>query len=389
MQRTAGCLAKLDRLNRTLRHEEADRVPISDFYWGSFLERWRRELGLPKDTDIYRYYDLDWIVTIPNMDPHVRSFQVLQENEEEVVVRTGFEAVIRKKFADPMPEFLSFQTDTPDKLPAFAFDDPWDERRYLRRGDNQLGGVGDGFARDLPPWLDTVKSLHPDFPVYGSVCEAHEMLWRIIGSANVLLWIALYPEELARFIERLHEFNLGITAAQIEAAGGLLDGMVIWGDVAYTRDMLFSPEYWRQHFKPGVQALIELCHRRNLPVIYHGCGNVRKIFEDFIQVGVDAYNPLEAKAGLDVVELRRQYGHRIGFCGNMDVRAWAQPGTRDLERIVLTKLNAAKGGGYIFQSDHSVPSNVSGESYDFVVKLVRDKGRYPLALGDLDLPDLG
>jgi uroporphyrinogen decarboxylase len=135
--------------------------------------------------------------------------------------------------------------------------------------------------------------------------------------------------------------------------------------------------------------MIELCHRHNLPVIYHGCGNVRKIFEDFIQVGVDAYNPLEAKAGLDVVELRRQYGHRIGFCGNMDVRAWAQPGTRDLERIVLTKLNAAKGGGYIFQSDHSVPSNVSGESYDFVVKLVRDKGRYPLALGDLDLPDLG
>jgi len=388
MKRTAGCLAKLERMNKTLRHVEADRVPVSDFFWGSFLERWRRELGLPKDTDIYTYYDLDWIATIPNMDPHLRPFQMLKENDEEVVVCTGFEAVIRKKFADPMPEFLSFETDTPEKLAAFAFDDPWDERRYLRGGDNQLGGVGDGFARDLPAWSDTVKRLHPDFPVYGSVCEAHEMLWRIVGSGNVLLWIALYPEELARFIERLHEFNLGIVEAQIKAAGGRLDGMVIWGDVAYTRDMLFSPDYWRRHFKPGVKALVELCHRYELPVIYHGCGNVGKIFEDFIGMGVDAYNPLEAKAGLDVVELRRRYGHRIAFCGNMDVRAWALAGTEELRRIVLTKLNAAKGGGYIFQSDHSVPSNVSGGNYDTVVKLVREKGRYPLELGDCDLPDL-
>ena len=49
MERTANCLAKLDRMNKTLRHQEADRVPISDFFWGAFLERWREELGLPAD----------------------------------------------------------------------------------------------------------------------------------------------------------------------------------------------------------------------------------------------------------------------------------------------------------------------------------------------------
>ena len=55
---------------------------------------------------------------------------------------------------------------------------------------------------------------------------------------------------------------------------------------------------------------------------------------------------------------------------------------------MLTKLNAAKGGGFIFQSDHSVPGNVSGESYDYVVHLVREHGRYPLSLGEYDIPDL-
>ena len=41
--------------------------------------------------------------------------------------------------------------------------------------------------------------------------------------------------------------------------------------------------------------------------IYHGCGNVQAIFEDFIEIGIDAYNPLEAKAGMDAVDLRRRY----------------------------------------------------------------------------------
>jgi len=61
----------------------------------------------------------------------------------------------------------------------------------------------------------------------------------------------------------------------------------------------------------------------------------------------------------------------------------------DLRRLVLTKLNAARGGGYIFQSDHSVPSNVSAERYEYVINLVREYGTYPLRLGAYELPDVG
>jgi uroporphyrinogen decarboxylase len=382
MERTQNCLKKLDRMNKTIRHEEADRVPISDFFWGSFLERWKKELNLPKDADIYKYYDLDWIVTTPNMDPHIKQFEILEKNDEQVIVRTGFEAIIRKKFSDPMPAFHGFDTDSLEKIEKFQFDDPFDERRYFNSGDNQIAGVGDGFAMNSPAWIDTVKSLYPDFPVYGSVCEAHEMLWRIIGSENVMLMIGLNPEELGRFIERIGEFALGITKAQIKAANGMLDGMVIWGDVAFTKDMFFSPDYWRKYFKPVVKAIVDECHANNIPVIYHGCGNVKKIFNDFIEIGVDMYNPLEAKAGLDVFELRKEYGHKIGFCGNLDVITWAKGSKEEIKQMVLHKLNAAKGGGYIIQSDHSVPSNVSAENYEYVVNLVRKYGIYPLNLED-------
>jgi len=388
MKRTTNCLAKLERMNKTLHHEEPDRVPVSDFFWGGFLDRWREELALPHNTDIYKYYDLDWIVTIPNMDPHIKQFEILKETEEEVVVRTGFEAVLRKKFADPMPAFLKFETDTIEKVNLFEFDDPWDDRRYFSAGDNQIAGVGDGFFRNSPPWIDTVKALYPDFPVYGSVCEASENMWRIVGQKNALLWIGLYPEEFGRFVERANEFALEIAKAQIEAADGLLDGMVIWGDVAYTKDVFFSPDYWRKYYKSGVKAIVDLCHEHSLPVIYHGCGNIKRIFGDFIEIGVDGYNPLEAKAGLDVVDLRRKYGHSIAFCGNMNVIEWAECSQEELKAVVLRKLNAAKGGGFIFQSDHSVPSNVLGQNYEYVVNLVREYGQYPLDLGEYDIPDL-
>ena len=146
----------------------------------------------------------------------------------------------------------------------------------------------------------------------------------------------------------------------------------------YRNGMFFSPDYWRQYFKPTVKAIIELCHRHKLPVIYHGCGNVHCILSDFIDMGLDAYNPLEAKADLDVVALRKKLGHRLAFCGNSDIRVWERGDRAEVRREVLHRLRAARGGGYVFQSDHSVASDVSGHTYDYIVQLVREYGRYPI-----------
>jgi uroporphyrinogen decarboxylase len=388
LERTPECLAKLERVNKTLRHEEPDRIPVSDFFWGQFLERWKKDLGLPEDTDVYKYYDLDYIVTVPNMDPHIKQFEFIKNTPEEVIVRTGFEAEVLKNMSITMPAFTKFHTDTVEKMEAFEFDDPWDDRRYFSGGDNQIAGVGDGFALNSPPWVETVKALYNDFPVYGSICEAQEEGWRIIGSENMMLWMGLYPEKLARFIGRVGEFVIEMTKAQIKAADGLLAGMYIWGDVAYVNGMMFSPDYWRAHFKPIVKEIIRICHENDLPVIYHGCGDARVLYPDFIEIGLDSYNPLEAKSGLDVIDIRREHGHNFGFCGNMDVMKWAELPMDELKAYVLRKLNAGKGGGFIFQSDHSVPHSISGERYDYVVKLVREYGTYPLNLGEYDIPDL-
>ncbi len=90
---------KLERMNRALRHEEPDRVPISDFFWGSFTERWRRELNLPADAEPYSYYDLDWVVTVPNMDPWIRPFETLTRDDRE----SGREDRLRRGHAQVLP----------------------------------------------------------------------------------------------------------------------------------------------------------------------------------------------------------------------------------------------------------------------------------------------
>ncbi|GAF96514.1 unnamed protein product, partial [marine sediment metagenome] len=146
--------------------------------------------------------------------------------------------------------------------------------------------------------------------------------------------------------------------------------------------MFFSPDYWREYFKPWVKAITDYCHQNDLDVIYHGCGNVNEIFNDFIEIGIDACNPLEAKAGMDVIDLRRKFGHKIGFFGNSDIQIWETGDGEQIRREVLRKLNAAKGGGYIFASDHSVTSAISGHTYDYIVRLVREYGQYPLDLGE-------
>jgi uroporphyrinogen decarboxylase len=379
-RRKPNTLRKLERLNKALRHEEPDRVPVSDFFWGGFTERWRKELNLPADANPYCHYDLDWIVTVPNMDPWIRPFETIRETSEEVVVKTGFGAIMHKHFQFPMPEMRAWDIDTFEKLAQAKFDRPTDPRRFSQGGDNQIAGVGDGFQRNTPPWIETVQSLHPDFPVYGSIIEVSECLTRLVGQQNAMLWMGEEPERMGMVINRIGAFYLEMAQAEIEAGAGQLDGFVIWGDVAYKKCTFMSPRYWREYFKPWVAQIVAHAHAKGLPVIYHGCGNVKAILPDYIEMGVDAYNPLEVKAGMDCVELRKQYGHQIGFCGNSDIPTWESGDREAIRREVLRKLNAAKGGGYIFQSDHSVSSNVSGATYDYIIKLVREHGNYPLRL---------
>jgi len=371
---------KLARLRAALGNREGDRVPISDFFWTGFRKNVSKTWG--EDCDVYRKLDLDYIVVGPNMDPMIQDFEVLHEAGEDIIVKTGFGATVTRRADLAMPHFDDFSVQEPEEMAGFVIESARDPRRLHRAGQDQLNCLSDQLSGPIPSWDDRVNAYVDDFPIFGSVCEGFEYLWRCVGTVNALMWMISDEEEFAAFVERIGDF--AVEMARVQAEDGRLSGMYIWGDVAYTNAMMLSPELWRKYFKPIVKRIIDVCHEADLLVIYHGCGRADPIFEDFIEIGLDGYNPLEVKADLDAVELKERFGNRLAFVGNVDVRALESGDKDTIAKEVLYKLKAGVGGGYIAQSDHSVSSDVLPESYEYMVSLVREYGTHPIDVERID-----
>jgi uroporphyrinogen-III decarboxylase len=123
--------------------------------------------------------------------------------------------------------------------------------------------------------------------------------------------------------------------------------------------------------------MCDFFHARGLPVILHTDGRLWPLIPLLIEAGFDCLQPLEVKAGMDLVELKHLYGDRLAFMGGIDVRAMADPDPAAIEAEIARKIPVAKrGGGYIYHCDHSVPDNVSWEQYCRVMELVREYGTY-------------
>ena len=76
----------------------------------------------------------------------------------------------------------------------------------------------------------------------------------------------------------------------------------------------------------------------------------------------------------------RKYAGKLAFVGNVDVRVLEKGDPEAIRQMVRYKLQAARGGGWVFQSDHSVPADVKPESYELALQTLRELGDYPLKL---------
>ena len=123
---------KETRLRAALGNKEGDRVPASYFFWTGFVKRARQKWG--EDVDLYRKLDLDYIVISPNMDPIIKDFEILEENGEDIILKTGFGATVRRSGTIAMPSFDKFSVTVPEEMADFVLEDPKDRRRLYRAG---------------------------------------------------------------------------------------------------------------------------------------------------------------------------------------------------------------------------------------------------------------
>jgi uroporphyrinogen decarboxylase len=198
----------------------------------------------------------------------------------------------------------------------------------------------------------------------------------IIGSVNLLMAMMDDPDWVAEMFMKSAELIVE-TAEELMGGGVEFDGAFLYDDMGYRNASLFSPAAYRQLLFPAHKRAFGFFHSKGLKVILHTCGCVKGLVPQLIEAGLDCIQPLEVKAGMDVIELKKGYGKDLAFMGGIDVRCMAHPDPAVIEKEIRTKIPfARKGGGYIYHSDHSVPDNVSFERYQYVMELVHRYGTY-------------
>jgi uroporphyrinogen decarboxylase len=366
---------KIERVKKAINRKEPDRIPIYDFFWSEFLDRWKKEKKLSPDTNIYYYYDMDLMVVSPNMDPKKKSCKIIEKCEDYTTWESGFGATMKKYDYAPMASYLDFSIKSSEDYERFEFDDPNCMARY--QGTRQDIISGDGFTPQ-PSFMEAVEEARDKICIFGSICEGYEALWRMRGPEGVFMDLALYPERVKKFVNRIGDFMIEIGKRQIESED--IQGLFIWGDVAYRNGMLFSPKMWKEIFYPVVKRICTEIHKIGGLLVYHGCGDSRAILGDLVEAGIDAYQPLEVKAGMDVLKLKEKYGKSIAFMGNIDAQNVLAGQKEEIKKDLFSKLRAAIGGGYIPSSDHSIHSGISSGNYDYFIGLLKQYGNYPLKI---------
>jgi len=97
-----------------------------------------------------------------------------------------------------------------------------------------------------------------------------------------------------------------------------------------------------------------------------------------IEAGIDGINPVEYKAGMNILKLKKKYGKRLSYVGGVDNAIILPRGDkREIENHVRPILEAGQDGGIIIGT-HSIGSDISVEIYDYYHDLIRKYGNYEI-----------
>lgn len=358
-----------ERVNRALNHQEADRIPRAESFWPETIPLWQ-EQGLSPEVDLADLFCYDiasagWI----NHEARPGYLEVLSEDDEWHIRKDGHGAILRYwKHKSGTPEHVGFTVDS---------------RHAWERHKQEVLAVPASARVNLKGVLDVMQNARSKerWFCWGGV-ECFEMAKDVVGHEILCCAMMDDPDWVRDIFETYTTVALS-ALDYLEASGVQYDGAWMYGDIAYNHGPFCSPRMYRSLVMESHQRHVGWFHQRGLKVIYHTDGDFRPLIPAFLDVGFDAWQPLEAKAGVDVRELKPLYGDRVSFMGNVDIMTLITNDHDRIEAEVASKLPVAKaGGGYIYHSDHSIPPGVHWSTYQYLMHLVDQYGRYE------DLPDL-
>lgn len=390
-----------ERVHIAFRHEEPDRVPVSELYinspvasevlgreawtgWGGYVraeiftkmliegradEFFAREA---RDTvDIYRELDLDTVMIERPPLKHPIIPKVLEENVWKYEdLATGMWNIVK----------YSPETDLYHEM----------DSNMAQVGIAEFERLVELFEND-PIDMDRWNWSQAEYIV--NTCGHDKFLTAVVEidfpPMSFVSWGTLFMEcmlERPDLVERYLDYRVrkGLKFVDKYAAMGV-DAVFDGEDLAGTNGPLFSPAMYRKFYMPRFQEIIKACHKHGMYYIRHTDGNIMSFADAFLgETGIDAYHSIDPGAGMDISLIKREYGDRVVLWGNVDCGPLMTYGTpEEVSRATIQCMKAAsRGGGHVLTTSNTIHSDIPTKNYLAMLETARKFGQYPLNLED-------
>lgn len=335
-----------ERVLCMLDHRVADRAPITDYPWAATLRRWQRE-GLPEGVSYIDYFGLDHFVNIGCDNSPRLPTRTIEETPEYRIYTTAW-GTTQKDWRDHggVPEFIDF---------TIVDRASWEKvKPRMTPSRDRIDWAR--LEREYPLWKASGAWIEANFWFGFDVTHS----W-MVGTERVLTQLVEDPEWLVDMWNTQLDLNIAMFE-QVLAAGYAFDAIGWPDDMGYKLTQFFSRKTYQRLLKPVHARAAAWARSKGLKVKLHSCGDIRPFVPDLLEIGIDILNPIEVKAGMDPLVLKRQYGDKLVFHGGIDAALFPHP-ERLYAQMESFIPQMKEHGGYIFASDHSVPDSVSLEDF--------------------------
>lgn len=209
---------------------------------------------------------------------------------------------------------------------------------------------------------------------------AYDLPRQLMGDEVACMAYYDQPELIADIMATIKDTALRV--AETLSSRMRVDYLFVHEDMAGRSGPLVGPQQVSEWFKPYFKPIWELLQSRGARIFsMDSDGNMNPIIDALLDCGLTQLYPLEPAAGMDLVELRKQYGNRLIVKGGIDKFALRRDKAAIREELEY-KMAAEvwSGGGVCYGLDHRIPDGTSLENYRYYVELGREMlGMAPLS----------
>ncbi|MBP2637114.1 MAG: hemE 10 [Firmicutes bacterium] len=193
---------------------------------------------------------------------------------------------------------------------------------------------------------------------------------KILGFEQMLMQMARSTPAFCELVAAVETLNIALIE-RLAASG--INGILLADDIAYNQGVIARPALLRKLIFPSLTAQVESAHKLGLPVFFHSDGNLTMMLEDVVDAGFDGLQCIEKLAGMNIGEVKRQYGARLCLWGNLDPAELIEPrSVSQLEQTVTQIVKAAGGNsGLIFGTSSGLFENMRLENVKAVYEIAK------------------